>query len=192
VGFPVFAFSFLLAVSLPRFWIIILGRTVKRREKTLRFQSVGLLTLLFLFCATIALGCEQKEEIPSIALEDLSSYVGKKVLVTGCLLFSCPTIPGATYPEDCKVFLKDGDTAVALEFPPEKENLREVLNVYYEEHFTRCVRLKVQGMVREKPCEVAECVPTLYIEVEEILIQREGENMESPWLPPESELSLSG
>jgi len=137
-----------------------------------RFQSVVLITLLFLVCATVALGCEQKEEISSITLGELSTYVGKKVLVTGCLLFSCPTIPGATYPEDCRVFLKDGDITVALEFPPEKENLREALNAYYEEHFVRCVLLKVQGVVAEKPCDLPQCVPTLYIEVEEVMVQR--------------------
>lgn len=139
----------------------------------MRFQSVVLITLLFLFCATVALGCERTEEIPSVTLKNLSAYVGKRVLVAGCLLFSCPTIPGATYPEDCRVFLKDGDIAVALEFPPEKENLREALNAYYEDHFTRCVPLKVQGVVAEKPCDIPECVPTLYIEVEEVMVQRE-------------------
>lgn len=71
------------------------------------------------------------------------------------------------------MLLRENDQAVSLEFPSGTEALREMLNDWYETHFTRCVRLEVLGKVVEVPCEVPECMPAIFIEVEDITIFKE-------------------
>ncbi|MDI3530598.1 MAG: hypothetical protein PWP60_447 [Candidatus Atribacteria bacterium] len=136
----------------------------------MRYSWGALVVFLFGVLTTIALGCQQVEEATSVTLADLPSHVGERVWVTGCLVFSCPTFFGAVYPRDCKVLLREGDFAVALEFPDALEALRETLNGYYEEHFSTCVRLKVLGTVRVTSCDGAGCEPTIFIEVEDIRV----------------------
>lgn len=139
----------------------------------MRWSSGMLVVFLFLVFVAVASGCERQEGVPLIALTDVPSYVGERIRVVGCLDFTCPTIPNAVYPRDCKVLLRQGDLTVPLEFPAGTETLREMLNGYYEIHFTRCVRLKVLGKVVEVPCDVPECVPTIFIEAEDILVLQE-------------------
>jgi hypothetical protein len=135
-----------------------------------RGRSEILIFILILVFTMIALGCEQKEEFSSVSLTALSAYLGQNIQTTGCLSFSCPTLPGALYPRDCKVFLHEKEVRVPLEFPPGTEAFRTLLDAYYNGHFTSCVRLQVKGMVRETPCDVTGCTPNLFIEVQEITV----------------------
>ncbi len=127
---------------------------------------------LVLLLAAGALGCTLQEG-SFIPLSALSSHVGEIVRVRGCLFFSCPTLPWAVYPRDCIVLLQQNDQAVPLKFPPGTEALREMLNDLYEAHFARCIRLEVLGKVVEVPCEIPECVPAIFLEVEDIAILEE-------------------
>lgn len=137
------------------------------------FRRILLGIFLVLMLGTEASGCVQKEDVAIVPLAALASHIGETVSTEGCLYFACPTVPGALYPQDCKVVLRDWNARITLEFPPEKETLRKFLDGYYEDHFGRCIRLKVLGMVEEIPCDVPECVPVIFIEVEDVTVLRE-------------------
>lgn len=131
-----------------------------------------LLGMLLVFVLTTgASGCVQKNEVAIVPLTELASHLGETVYTEGCLYFACPTVPGALYPRDCKVVLRDGDARIALEFPPEKEALRKFLDNSYEDHFGRCIRLTVRGTVEEVPCSTPECVPVMFLTVQELRIE---------------------
>lgn len=66
-------------------------------------------------------GCVQKEDVAIVPLAALASHIGETVSTEGCLHFACPKVPGALYPQDCKVVLRDGDARITLEFPPKRK-----------------------------------------------------------------------
>lgn len=139
----------------------------------MRWSSGILVILLSLVLTAVASGCEHQEEVPLVTLVDLPSHVGARVRMIGCLDFTCPTIPNAVYPRDCKVLLRQSDLTVPLEFPTGTETLRDMLNDSYEIHFTRCVRLEVLGKVVETTCDVPGCVTVIFVEVEDVTVLRE-------------------
>lgn len=139
----------------------------------MRWPSGVMVILLSLVLTAVASGCEHQEEVPLVTLADLPSHVGGQIRVIGCLDFTCPTVPNAVYPRDCKVLLRQSDLTVPLEFPAGTETLREMLNDSYEIHFTRCVRLEVLGKVVKITCDVPGCVPVIFVEVEDLVVLRE-------------------
>ncbi|MEM4714223.1 MAG: hypothetical protein QXQ79_01640 [Candidatus Nanoarchaeia archaeon] len=68
---------------------------------------------------------------------------------TGCLYWTCPTIPNAKYPRDCIVLLCDKEkryeSCIDLKFNEQTKKYRENLEQYYEESFDRCVGIEVSG-----------------------------------------------
>ncbi|MEN3185037.1 MAG: hypothetical protein ABDK94_00735 [Atribacterota bacterium] len=136
----------------------------------MRWSSGILVVFISLVLTAVASGCEHQGEVPFVTVVDLPSHVGERVRIIGCLDFTCPTIPNAVYPRDCDVLLRQSNLTVPLEFPTGTETLREMLNGYYEAHFTRCVRLEVLGKVVEISCDVPECVPTIFIDMEDVTL----------------------
>lgn len=115
------------------------------------------------------LGCLSQNEIPhAIPCGDLSEWVGHRVVVTGCLRFACPSLLDFHFPKDCEPYLRDASGVAHLVFPEEAVSLREDLNAYYEESFTGCVLLSVQGKVGEQGCGAPSCVSWVFLEVEHL------------------------
>jgi hypothetical protein len=131
------------------------------------------IVFLALALALVLLGCGSWETVPTVALSELPAWVGKRVVIEGCLRFSCPQVPGAMYPRDCLVFLQESESTVHLEFPQGREDLRRTLDGYYEASFTGCVLVRVEGRVMELSCDVPGCVPWVFLEVARILEVRE-------------------
>ncbi|WP_438318520.1 hypothetical protein ACP6EK_04530 [Candidatus Caldatribacterium sp. SIUC1] len=127
------------------------------------------IVLLVLVLTLALLGCGSWETVPTVALSELPAWVGKRVVIEGCLRFSCPQVPGAVYPQDCHVFLQESESTVHLEFPQGGEDLRRTLDGYYEASFTGCVLVRVEGRVMERSCNVPGCVPWIFLEVVRIL-----------------------
>lgn len=120
------------------------------------------------------LGCSLQREAPyTIPCGDLPQWVGQRVVVTGCLRFACPSFGGFHFPEDCEPYLRDESGVAHLVFTGETVPLREALNAYYEESFTRCVFLSVQGKVERTGCEAPSCVPWIFLVVEHFLFPEE-------------------
>ncbi|MEN3203132.1 MAG: hypothetical protein ABDK87_05320 [Atribacterota bacterium] len=114
-------------------------------------------------------GCLPQNEIPpKVLCGELSLWVGQKVVVTGCLKFSCPSFVDAYFPEDCVPYLRDESGVAYLEFAEQTEYIREKLNAYYGESFVKCVLLSALGRVGEGVCGVPGCKPWVFLEVEKV------------------------
>lgn len=131
----------------------------------MKFISFLLLGVL----VVVILGCFPQEEVlHEIPCGELSLWVGRRVVVTGCLRFECPSFIDVHFhfPEDCHTDLRDESGVAHLGFTQETASLREVLNAYYEESFAKCVFLSAQGRVKEATCP--ECTPWVFLEVEDL------------------------
>lgn len=126
--------------------------------------------LFLLSMLSIAIfGCfPQDGMFPKVRCGELSLWVGQKVVVTGCLKFSCPSFMDVDFPEDCVPYLRDESGVAYLEFTKQTEYIREKLNAYYGESFIQCVLLSILGRVEEKTCEVPGCEPQVFLEVEKV------------------------
>lgn len=116
----------------------------------------GVLLLVFLGCTSFL----------NVPCGDLSQWAGKRVTVTGCLKFTCPSFLGVHIPEDCLPYLEDESGIANLEFPEAQASLREALNAYYERSWEECILFSASGRVKVYSCDTPECSPWVVLEVE--------------------------
>ncbi|MEM5782983.1 MAG: hypothetical protein QXF15_00965 [Candidatus Aenigmatarchaeota archaeon] len=92
----------------------------------------------------------------------------------GCLYWACPSLVGAKFPDSCipKLCDKTKSSCIDLEFDSSTQHLRNTLNNYYSESFSRCVRIKVTGNTIVLSCPPLDqaCVTTYKFKVTNLTI----------------------
>jgi len=138
---------------------------IEKKYAILLGAILVLLVAVGVYLSFSASNVTKKTEIPNVEnFSQISNYLGKEIYVKGCLSFTCPTIIGAKYPEDCKIALcpaKNSHSCITLQTSSE---IRQKLNSYYNESFEKCVETEALGKVIGKVCE-PPCVSTYDLEV---------------------------
>ena len=113
--------------------------------------------------------------VTAILVSISSTSVFAQETIEDCLKFSCPTIPGANYPEDCKIYVEYNGQTYYLVFDNSTQYLRDMLDEYYSESFSKCIKIKVTGDLQAQACSADDpvCVPTYEIKVSNVSIIEE-------------------
>jgi len=105
--------------------------------------------------------------IAAILVSISSTTVFAQETIEDCLKFACPTVYGANYPEDCKIYVEYNGQTYDLIFDNSTQYLKDMLDEHYSESFSKCIKIKVTGDLQAQACPADDpaCVPTYEIKV---------------------------
>jgi len=123
--------------------------------------------------AVIISGCIQGGISVSDLKKEIDSFVGKSITVNGQLSFACPTVIGASYPQDCIAEICDSNGLTCLDLHVDNNSkIKEMLNGYYDVSSGKKVNISVTGSLEKNSCPPDDnaCSTTYFIQVSDIRI----------------------
>jgi len=119
-------------------------------------------------------GCTQGSVgVNDLLQKGIDSFVGKSVTVNGQLGFNCPTVIGASYPQDCIAEICDSSGAACMNLHVDNNpKIKETLNGYYNVSSGKKVNISVTGVLEKNSCPSNDnaCSATYFIQVSDIRI----------------------
>lgn len=97
-------------------------------------------------------------------------------LFDGCLNWVCPTFYGAEFPQDCSPFLCNEKECINIVFDEATQKFREMLNTYYHDSFSSCVKVNVKGTAMSTECPINDsaCVSVQFVKVISLSVAEPG------------------